>query len=102
METLNQTNVSEEQMLRAFELLNKENVRKDKIARGEIKGSRKWSELTDEQKETHKQYNKMRTAKINKVYKVAQDIHSKLMTNSIETDEIFEMLNEFFKVEEVK
>jgi len=48
---------SKEEMDRAFALLAKEKERKDKIAKGEIKGGAKWSEMTPEQKAKSKKYN---------------------------------------------
>jgi len=48
---------SKEEMDRAFALLAKEKERKDKIAKGEIKGGRSWAEMSDEQKAKSKKYN---------------------------------------------
>lgn len=56
--------VTKEQMERALELLEKEQVRKDRIAKGEIKGSKKWSELTDAEKAKFKDREARRRAKI--------------------------------------
>lgn len=56
--------VTKEQMERALELLEKEQVRKDRIAKGEIKGSKKWSELTQAEKNKFKEREARRRAKI--------------------------------------
>lgn len=56
--------VTKEQMERALELLEKEQVRKDRIAKGEIKGSKKWSELTQAEKDKFKEREARRRAKI--------------------------------------
>lgn len=61
---LNPKQVSKEQMERALELLEKETIRKDRIAKGEIKGSRKWSELKPEEKAKLKANEARRRAKI--------------------------------------
>ena len=53
-----------EQLARAFALLEKEEVRKEKIARGEIKGGKKWSELTDKEKQKFRDSNARRAARM--------------------------------------
>lgn len=56
--------VSKEEMQRALELLEKEQVRKERIAKGELKGSRKWSELSDDEKKKYRDREARRRAKI--------------------------------------
>ena len=56
--------VSPEELDRALMLLAKEKERKAKIARGELKSGRSWSELTEEQKEERRAYNRRRQAKL--------------------------------------
>lgn len=41
---------SKEEIARGLELLEKENIRKERIKKGEIKGGVKWSEMSEEQK----------------------------------------------------
>lgn len=48
---------SKEEMDRAFALLAKEKERKDKIAKGEIKGGKSWAEMSPEQKAKSRKYN---------------------------------------------
>ncbi len=55
---------SKEEIQRGLELLEKENIRKEKIKRGEIKGPRKWSELSDAEKDKLRAAEKLRRAKI--------------------------------------
>jgi len=55
---------TKEQIEQALALLNKQEERKEKIKRGEIKGSKKWSEMTPEEKSKAKLYEAKRTAKI--------------------------------------
>lgn len=47
---INIKDVPKEDLMRGLELLRQEKVRKERIARGEIKGGQKWSELSPEQK----------------------------------------------------
>jgi hypothetical protein len=48
---------SKEETDRAFALLAKEKERKDKIAKGEIKGGRNYAEMTPDQRAKQKKYN---------------------------------------------
>lgn len=56
--------VSPEELDRALMLLAKEKERKAKIARGELKSGRSWSELTEAQKEERRAYNRRRQIKL--------------------------------------
>jgi hypothetical protein len=53
---------SQEDIQRGLELLEKERIRKEKIARGELKGYKKWNELNDEEKDKRRAYTKRRAA----------------------------------------
>lgn len=57
---------SQEEIAEAFKLLAKKKERDHKIATGQIKGSsgRPWSELTDEQKEKSREYNRKRQVRL--------------------------------------
>lgn len=51
-----QENVSEEELKVALELLSKKRVRDEKIRTGKIKGPKKYSEFTEEEKTRHLTY----------------------------------------------
>lgn len=55
--------VKVEDMKKAMELLQKDKVRKDKIARGEIKGSKKRSEMTAEEIQHEREKNTRRNTR---------------------------------------
>lgn len=55
---------SPEDIERALALLSKEKERKAKIARGELKSGKSWSELTEAQKEERRAYNRRRQIKL--------------------------------------
>ena len=55
---------TKDDIARGLELLEKENVRKAKIASGEIKGGVKWSEMTEEQKGKARLQTKKRNVRI--------------------------------------
>lgn len=57
-------NYSDEEIQRGLELLEQEKKRKERIARGEIKGGQKWSELSEEQKEQRREAGRRRNAKL--------------------------------------
>ena len=63
-EAAKKAGVSEERMAEALKLLQKAEERKAKIARGEIKGDLKWSEMTPEQKEKAKLQSRRYSARI--------------------------------------
>lgn len=62
MAELNMKDLSKEERERALHLLQKDAERREKIKRGEIK-TRKWSEMTDEQKEKAREASRRREAK---------------------------------------
>jgi len=62
--TIDIKKATKEDIARGLELLQKENIRKEKIARGEIKGPVKWSEMTPEQKAKAKEADKRRNTRI--------------------------------------
>lgn len=55
---------TQEQIAAAMELLNKKIERQGKIARGEIKGGKKWSEMTEEEKDKTRAANRRRNVRI--------------------------------------
>lgn len=55
---------TKEEIARGLELLEKENIRKQRIANGEIKGGKKYSEMSQEEKDKARRANKKRTARI--------------------------------------
>jgi hypothetical protein len=55
---------TKEQIEAALLLLEKAETRKEKIKSGEIKGGKKWSELTDAEKDKFRAASKRRSAKI--------------------------------------
>ncbi len=55
---------SPEDIERALSLLSKEKERKARVARGELKSGKSWSELTEEQKEERRAYNRRRQVKL--------------------------------------
>lgn len=55
--------VTQEQLNEALALLNKKIDRQEKIKSGEIKGGKKWSELTQAEKDKFKASNARRSAK---------------------------------------
>jgi hypothetical protein len=55
---------TKEQIEQALALLEKAETRKEKIKSGEIKGGKKWSELTDAEKDARRLVSKKRNAKI--------------------------------------
>lgn len=59
---LNINQLSKEERDRALQLLQKDKERKEKIKRGEIK-TRKWAEMTDEQKARAREASRRREAK---------------------------------------
>ena len=63
---------SEADLARALEMLEKENYRKAHIKAGEIKGSRSWAEMTDEQKQERRDYNTKHRAERNVIIQVEQ------------------------------
>lgn len=62
-----------EQIARGLELLAKQELRKERIKRGEIKGGAKWSEMTPEQKEKFRAAARRRNAKINLLARKAME-----------------------------
>ena len=62
---INPKKASPEEIQRGLELLEKERIRKERIARGEIKGGVKWSEMSEEQKEKARLAARRRNAKLN-------------------------------------
>ena len=62
---------SEADLARALEMLEKENYRKARIKAGEIKGSRSWAEMTDEQKQERRDYNTKHRAERNVIIQKA-------------------------------
>lgn len=64
MAKLDMKKLSKEEVERALALLEKDIERKEKIAKGEIKGGKKWSELTEEEKDVRRKASKRRNAKI--------------------------------------
>jgi len=62
--TLNAKKATAAQIAEGLELLEKANIRKEKIKSGEIKGGMKWSELSDEQKDKRRMYSRKRNARI--------------------------------------
>jgi hypothetical protein len=55
---------TKEQIEQALALLEKAETRKEKIKSGEIKGGKKWSELTEPEKDARRLVSKKRNAKI--------------------------------------
>ena len=55
---------SKEDIAKGLELLQRQEIRKEKIARGEIKGGLKWSEMSEEQKEKARQAARKRNVRI--------------------------------------
>ena len=61
---LDSKKATKKQIEEGLALLQKAEVRKDRIASGEIKGGQKWSELNDETKAKRRQSGKERNAKL--------------------------------------
>ena len=68
---INIKKASPEEIQRGLDLLDRENVRKDKIKKGLIKGEVKWKDLTDEQKDKARLANKRRNLRISLTVKKA-------------------------------
>lgn len=66
---------SEQEIAEALELLARKRQRQDKIAKGLIKGAStvKWADMSDEQKEKSKAYNRRRMIKMSLYAKKAQE-----------------------------
>lgn len=64
MAKLDMKKLSKEEVERALALLEKDIERKEKIAKGEIKGGLKWAEMSEEQKERARAAARRRNAKI--------------------------------------
>jgi hypothetical protein len=58
---VDESNYTDEDLAEALKLLNAKKVRKAKIDRGEIKGDKKWSDMTPEEKEKANIYNRKRS-----------------------------------------
>lgn len=69
---LNINQLSKEERDRALQLLQKDKERKEKIKRGEIK-TRKWAEMTDEQKARAREASRRREAKRTLLCQKAED-----------------------------
>ena len=57
-------NATDEDIQRGLELLGKEKERKHKIETGQIKGEKKWAELTEDEKEKARQQGKRYNVRI--------------------------------------
>lgn len=79
------SNFSEEDIKRSLELLKRDQVRKERIKNGEIKGYKKYSEYTEEEKERSRLYNRKRNIKLQLLAKKA--IEAGLEVSDEEIDE---------------
>jgi len=60
---LNAKKATAQQIAEGLALLEKANIRKEKIASGEIKGGMSWADMSDEQKNKRREYSRRRNAK---------------------------------------
>jgi hypothetical protein len=67
------SNASEDDVAEALALLGKKRERNAKIKAGLIKGSKPWADLTEEEKERSRMYNRKRQVKISLLAKKAVD-----------------------------
>ena len=76
---------TKEQIEAALLLLEKAETRKEKIKSGEIKGGKKWSELTDAEKDKFRASSKRRSAKIAITIQKATEAGIKVSDKEIDT-----------------